>query len=431
MNKNLMINTIHSLDELYNCIKEKKIYIYGAGKRGNEILKILEYRSFRINGFLVSYGQVSKSSIKGYPIIYANEIKNNNVLVLFSIYVKNKDSIYDIVDNSIEEVFVFSEKFFLNELKKVMEVRFNSCFSNKEFVIHKEMNVEKQHLVYNYKKMFFRVPHWIMDDDYLLKLKNKINTIDILSAFENLYGNFNFLLLDYKYKKNNKSKEFIIYMARCHVDQIKKNIDIPSWVIQIQTGAALTDKKICEIRDDNGDNISYRNKDYSECTALYWMWKNAPKTDYIGLCHYRRHFEIPEQDISVIDQCHYDIMLTIPTLVINCHDYFLEYVKEKDLNLLIEMINNYYPEYKKSTELYFETIFYPPCNMFIMKYNIFIEYVQFAFGVTEKIYEYYKNKGINRNDRYMGYLMEILLGVFCIKNHNKYKIGYTNMIFLE
>ena len=46
--------------------------------------------------------------------------------------------------------------------------------------------------------------------------------------------------------------------------------------------------------DDTGDNISDLNVNLSELTIHYWVWKNAPKTDYVGFSHYSRFFYLPD-----------------------------------------------------------------------------------------------------------------------------------------
>ena len=56
----------------------------------------------------------------------------------------------------------------------------------------------------------------------------------------------------------------------------------------IQVGGAQEDFP-GYIRDNTGDNISARNANYCELTALYWIWKNVD-APFKGLVHYRRYF---------------------------------------------------------------------------------------------------------------------------------------------
>ncbi len=65
----------------------------------------------------------------------------------------------------------------------------------------------------------------------------------------------------------------------------------------LQVGAALSSEHFPEYTwDDTGDNISIKNKQYNELTALYWARHNS-QADIVGLVHYRRYFTFNRQKI--------------------------------------------------------------------------------------------------------------------------------------
>ena len=84
----------------------------------------------------------------------------------------------------------------------------------------------------------------------------------------------------------NKDPNIKIYVV-CH-----KPSYVPEnpYLYPIQVGTALSGSKLeGMIHDNEGDNISDRNKTYCELTAQYWAWKNDD-ADYYGFFHYRRYF---------------------------------------------------------------------------------------------------------------------------------------------
>ena len=62
--------------------------------------------------------------------------------------------------------------------------------------------------------------------------------------------------------------------------------------VPIQVGEG---ENFLPVRDNTGDNIAEKNKNFCELTALYWMWKNDSTSEFIGLNHYRRYFDFKEQ----------------------------------------------------------------------------------------------------------------------------------------
>ena len=187
---------------------------------------------------------------------------------------------------------------------------------------------------------------------------------------------------------------------------------------------------ICDLKDNTGENISERNGNYSECTALYWMWKNAPKTDYIGLCHYRRHFDLDENELRCLADL--DVLATSPTFVAETAGaFFSTLTPQCDLDAMLAAIEKVRPEYLQAAQEFLEGRFFPPCNLFLMKYDLFQEYGDYLFSITFEIERFFDNLNIYRSDRYLGYLAECLMGIFLMRNKGRLKIGYTDMRFLS
>jgi Domain of unknown function (DUF4422) len=91
-----------------------------------------------------------------------------------------------------------------------------------------------------------------------------------------------------KFQKNEKDI-FTLFSAFFY-----KDFPIPpvSYVHPIHAGKAIADFDLGIEGDDTGDNISSWNKNFSELTVAYYIWKNydANQLPYWGLCQYRRYF---------------------------------------------------------------------------------------------------------------------------------------------
>lgn len=207
--------------------------------------------------------------------------------------------------------------------------------------------------------------------------------------------------------------------------------------LPIQSGAILNNEKLGYTPDDTEDNISEKNKNYSELTALYWMWKNE-KSDYKGLAHYRRHFS-KKKNVSmfstgrfeeVLDENtlrnklkNYDIVLPTP------RRYYIESVEshynhthyEQDLLVTKQIIKDMYPEYSDAYENVLKRNYAHMFNMFIMKSDYFDSYCEWLFSI---LFELEQRLDISEyspfHARVYGRVSEILLDVWLTKKQFEY-----------
>lgn len=235
--------------------------------------------------------------------------------------------------------------------------------------------------------------------------------------------------------KSRNHRTLSIYSARCHMDR-KLNEDISkySWEIPIQVGAALTDKRICEIQDNKGNHISGKNKQYCELTALYWIWKNEC-SDYVGLGHYRRHFELEEEQLKQLMRSDIDVVLTIPILDIPSVEatYRRDHVGE-DWDVMLEAVRTLSPDYMDTVSRMQRGRFYYAYNMFIMRREILEDYCNWLFPILfyceEHCEDRYRKKRDAYQSRYIGFLAEHLMSVYFMHHENEYKIVHARKHFI-
>ena len=222
-----------------------------------------------------------------------------------------------------------------------------------------------------------------------------------------------------------------IYVAKSIYDKENNRTDVLNpYEVNIQVGASLTDKAICKVRDDVGDNISSKNRQYCELTALYWIWRNVD-SEYIGLSHYRRRFDIDECEIKWMAENGVDAVVTIP--VINTRgigeQYGLDHSAE-DWIILKEELHRFCPEYDDSFDYVQCQIYFYPCNMFIMKKEMLNEYCEWLFPILFACESRIGTKDDIYQNRYAGFLAERLLSVFLYHNKNKYRVCVAKREYL-
>ncbi len=258
--------------------------------------------------------------------------------------------------------------------------------------------------------------------------------------------------------KKNKIKIFVAY----HKDaqRIESKILTP-----IHVGRALASNDIKAqlqdmIGDDTGDNISYKNPNYCELTALYWAWKNTD-TDYIGLCHYRRLFNLNfynaidttysfdpkfltkiKMDDNSIEELvkSFDIILPsiynthpfgLPKQKMTNYDFYCQEHTKEHLDAVISIIQKDYPEYTEALEKYLQSQKSFFFNMFLMKREYFDQYMNWLFDILNKLEKILPIPEDSYQSRIYGFIAERLLNVFIIhlKKHNpKIKIYHTNSV---
>ena len=217
--------------------------------------------------------------------------------------------------------------------------------------------------------------------------------------------------------------------------------------------------------DNVGDNISIKNENYCELTALYFMWKNIKNEDVLGLNHYRRYFHFlnyslfkPHRIIEIdssdkLIEKHNQNADKIKDRVrkwLQKNDVILPFVRKtkhnkkyisisdeyktnhiaSDWNVTMKIIQEKYPEYSNSISKYLDNnneIYL--MNIFIAKSEWVNKYCEWLFSI---LFEVEKNISIsddNYQKRVFGFLSERLLTLYV--KHNNFKVKELPLLFVK
>lgn len=215
--------------------------------------------------------------------------------------------------------------------------------------------------------------------------------------------------------------------------------------------------------DDTGDNISIKNRNYNEMTAVYWAWKNYEELgnpEYIGLVHYRRQFILKDtkieneewlknsnvyqfefldnecrelinskylekilQKYDGVTSCLYDLR-NLNNTYASCRDRFIEMVHlSGDIyDIAMKYIYDNLLDYREDLIKFQSEPKNYLCNMFIFKKEDFFEYSEFVFSVLNEILahkELYID-GDNIQMRAPGFICEWLTTIYIYHAQRKH-----------
>lgn len=230
-----------------------------------------------------------------------------------------------------------------------------------------------------------------------------------------------------------------MFIAKFYKDKpLKEEYHIPKWMIPIQVGTVLCKERIANILDCNGYNISNKNKNYSELTALYWIWKNQlsqksknERYEYYGLSHYRRILELSEDDILRLADNDVDVVLPYPMpYEPNIEMHHKRYLKEKDWDVVLFAIQHLQPEYAKRIQDILKQRYFYNYNIMLARKEVLADYCSWLFPILECVEELSVPKSVERADRYIGYIGESLATLYFMINRDKLNITHTGCRFL-
>lgn len=431
-----MINTEKELITYLR--KKENIYLFGAGKFAERYLRYFRKKRIPVKGLLVSKRDGNPMEKDGKPVLALDELdclglntEELNVVVALAGGIKKWLSVFCEMPK-FKSVLFISEG--LQHILDLWELKYQFEKEQNKYDLAVDYSAAEEGQGYLIERKSGKV---LMRTLLYFRMQTLPPLLKYATqeAFEQNFGSLNILPLVKQTGISSflaEKEKIQMYVVTSHMDQAKAEDIRMSGYLPIQVGASLTNVRKGCITDHTGDHISEKNRDYCECTGLYWIWKNTKGQTYVGLSHYRRRLMLDDASIIYINEHNIDLVAAHPQFEKETiREFFDQFICQKDWQLLKQFVIECDESYGSYIERYEENHFYFPCNVALWKRNWFDRYCEFAFQVAEKIETYYLEKGIVREDRYMGYLFEQLSSLFIMRHYREMNVACTQIEWLN
>lgn len=440
--------------ELEQILSTDKLIIYGARLAALECIRwlIRSGKKNQIVGLAVTNTEGNPKEMLGFSVKNLEEYKNHDLTVIIAMHEKYHTEVEEYARRKgfykfIRIGFECMSKIKLNYLISEQE-RYNNInlllqedINDHTWLNILELNADninfsdemKRERYYKFPTLFY------LDEDTVFAEADKL---DFKNDYEKICGEYrNLHMFPISNIERLDAKELInvinIYMAFSAWDNAKIEFErYAPWIMPIQLGSKLSNQRRKSLYDDMGnDNISEYNRVLAEMTGAYWIWKNSNSSKYKGLCHYRRHFIISEEEIMSLDYNNIDVILATPRYAPGgLKDMFLTAtstsVTEEVYERILCSISELFPDDRDKFEEYSKSCFYYPNNMVVARNDIYNNYCEWIFPILFRTLE--KDAEVcykHMNDRHIAYAAELLTSYYFVKNKDKYKIAVTDYKF--
>jgi len=240
----------------------------------------------------------------------------------------------------------------------------------------------------------------------------------LMSAYYEKIGRFPLA----KSSPQNKPADFLLYEVCNHHDKsLESHPKLQPYEVAIQAGAALTKEKIAQLTDDEGPNISLKNKQYCEMTAAYWIWKNGLH-EWIGLEHYRRHLLV--QPEVLYDDV--DAVLPLPYI---CYPstaaQLRRFISEDVFLAMCKALQALHPKEYKSYHKILNGPYQYTYNLVCAKRQVYSDYCSWFFEITEYMEGMTAEVPEIANTRALSYVAEALTNIYFMHNAKGWRLAHV------